>query len=1019
MGFAGLGKRKENDINVGILLNETDKHLSEDRFRISNEEVFLACKSIIEEFEKCEDLHKNRIISLVLNNLHAISKDLKTESQNVELSLSNSFSLCVSLIEKIDKEKRNEYTKPRILLADTLNGLLDNLTRSHEDFDSKILVEGILKTATCLLDSPEASKNQDLRVRVARILCLVIGKHNYIERMINIIYQSFTLIEHQTNFYAELVCMVEKNYGDISFGEKVICELCSISGEGIGPKAVSEFLQKLSSLSPETIIRSLSSVLLMLEGDSHYIRGAAIDMVAVILIEKKRTEELIDEEQSDDLLSMLEERLMDTYSYVRVRSIGAYIEICKERGFSINQRQTLPDILKERLRDKSSNVRKKAISFFNYFLTMNPFHVDGGSVSLETLEEKERMIKEYIETLDEEEITEEQRGMFSTQLAYYGHAILFSKQMMEVTETIGDLLGSELKTEVLEALDFVTNAYMFGVSGSIIQLQKALHLVWVQDGSVSGEIGARKSIREHSVDSFMRLLVTEEDPRLTAENIVCFIENISRSELSSFGEILVLAQKTNKRLNKSIPVLWEMVRERHSTVERRIQCFIILSILTKEDKKSIEENTEALFYFMFDKNNNYSQYAAPILQNLFSDGQKFGSESVIFGMIKKYLLEADLIDIPGVEELTKVVYKSCTEPEKLVEEVLYYLIETYQNGGVENRIIPLILSIGSISCVLQSSLIEETEKKRRGSEEDSPEEREEDCRVLSEIRERALLYSEESIFSIVAKLSIELCTEENLFIKRSAVIAIARFISVSSEFCKENISRIRYICKTSKDKETKCTLLVSFIDIAMQHNKIFDDNVSILISELQDEDPQVRQTALLVVSRLAMNDFLKLRGRLAEIAECLEDSDERVREITQKFFKEINRKKDEIYNGIIEALGNISSRIGNEEYKRISKFLFSFIQKEAQIESIAERLCQRMKETDIEAASERLSICLSFIQFNEKTSKLVLGSISERTSITKMMASNYEAIAGKLIRAAKTKETVDEIIKVLEKIEVY
>lgn len=48
---------------------------------------------------------------------------------------------------------------------------------------------------------------------------------------------------------------------------------------------------------------------------------------------------------------------------------------------------------------------------------------------------------------------------------------------------------------------------------------------------------------------------------------------------------------------------------------------------------------------------------------------------------------------------------------------------------------------------------------------------------------------------------------------------------------------------------------------------------------LRDEDSGVRKNTLMVLSHLILNDMLKAKGPVTEIAKCIEDSDSRISDL--------------------------------------------------------------------------------------------------------------------------------------------
>ena len=63
-----------------------------------------------------------------------------------------------------------------------------------------------------------------------------------------------------------------------------------------------------------------------------------------------------------------------------------------------------------------------------------------------------------------------------------------------------------------------------------------------------------------------------------------------------------------------------------------------------------------------------------------------------------------------------------------------------------------------------------------------------------------------------------------------------------------------------------------------------------LFFRLCDPDSEVRQNTVVVLTHLILNDMVKVKGQLSEMALCLEDSVPRIVDRVKLFFMELSRK---------------------------------------------------------------------------------------------------------------------------------
>ena len=66
--------------------------------------------------------------------------------------------------------------------------------------------------------------------------------------------------------------------------------------------------------------------------------------------------------------------------------------------------------------------------------------------------------------------------------------------------------------------------------------------------------------------------------------------------------------------------------------------------------------------------------------------------------------------------------------------------------------------------------------------------------------------------------------------------------------------------------------------------------VCMLFDRLRDESGHVRKNTLMVLTHLILNDMVKVKGQISEMATCLEDKDNRISDLAKLFFLELSKK---------------------------------------------------------------------------------------------------------------------------------
>ncbi|KAK4939834.1 hypothetical protein LTR28_009281 [Elasticomyces elasticus] len=119
---------------------------------------------------------------------------------------------------------------------------------------------------------------------------------------------------------------------------------------------------------------------------------------------------------------------------------------------------------------------------------------------------------------------------------------------------------------------------------------------------------------------------------------------------------------------------------------------------------------------------------------------------------------------------------------------------------------------------------------------------------------------------------------------------------------------------------------------------------------------------------------VKVKGQLGEMAKCVEDGDERVRDMSRMFFAELAGKDAAVYNHFVDMFSLLSAdeALEEEQFRRIVKFLAGFIEKDKHTKQLANKLAARLQRMDSERAWNDVAFALGLLQHkDEEITKLV------------------------------------------------
>ncbi|KAI0222051.1 Condensin complex subunit 1 [Lamellibrachia satsuma] len=185
-------------------------------------------------------------------------------------------------------------------------------------------------------------------------------------------------------------------------------------------------------------------------------------------------------------------------------------------------------------------------------------------------------------------------------------------------------------------------------------------------------------------------------------------------------------------------------------------------------------------------------------------------------------------------------------------------------------------------------------------------------------------------------------------LQAAASLALAKYMLVSSEFCEKHLQLLFTILEKSPNPVIRANTIITLGDLTFRFPNLIQPWTPNLYARLRDDSPQVRKNTLMVLTHLILNDMVKVKGQISELATCIIDDDVRIASLAKLFFNELSKKGNAIYNimaDIISRLSDPDVGVAEEDFRIIMRFLFSFIQKDKQCESLVEKLCHRFRAT--------------------------------------------------------------------------
>ncbi|GAA6061284.1 hypothetical protein JCM10212_004690 [Sporobolomyces blumeae] len=243
--------------------------------------------------------------------------------------------------------------------------------------------------------------------------------------------------------------------------------------------------------------------------------------------------------------------------------------------------------------------------------------------------------------------------------------------------------------------------------------------------------------------------------------------------------------------------------------------------------------------------------------------------------------------------------------------------------------------------------------------------------TIAVAREKELLYGPQSLLHVFGPMAATIVSQpkvyRNSMLKTAATLALSKFMCVSSEFCAEHLMLLFKVLETSREPAVRSNIVIALGDIAVCFSTIMDENSDRLYAGLHDKDLTVKKNTLMVLTHLILNGMIKVKGQLGEMAKCLSDDDKRIKDLAHLFFEELATKDKAIYNNLPDIISHLSAGtmpVAEDTFQTSMRFIFKFVDKKKEAESIVEKLCQRFTSTTEPRQWRDIAFCLSLLPFN-------------------------------------------------------
>jgi len=187
------------------------------------------------------------------------------------------------------------------------------------------------------------------------------------------------------------------------------------------------------------------------------------------------------------------------------------------------------------------------------------------------------------------------------------------------------------------------------------------------------------------------------------------------------------------------------------------------------------------------------------------------------------------------------------------------------------------------------------------------------------------------------------------------------------------------VMEKSPEPVIRANLVVAAGDLSFRFPNTMEPWTPHMYKMLRDTSSHVRSNTLTVLTHLVLNDMIKVKGQISDIAFCIADTIDRIAGLAKHFFSELSHKGNALYNvmpDIISRLSTSSSEgngdsvpVSEDTFREIMSYIMGLIEKDKHLESLVEKLCQRFRVTNCERQWRDLAFCLSLFKYSDRAIK--------------------------------------------------
>lgn len=614
-------------------------------------------------------------------------------------------------------------------------------------------------------------------------------------------------------------------------------------------------------------------------------------------------------------------------------------------------------------------------------------------------------------------------------LRFTQSALDFIDAVEEATKALEGMLLSATTSDVTEALRFFVQARHFSLPCAVTGMKRALALMW------SSEKAIRDEVLKAFVDVFIAKPGSEGKEFLSdkdvAKNLLILTGKASISEMASIEEAIGCLVREERIPADVFLIFWSIASK--GSAEARRAALQLIAMGAAADQSLVDSKSrlkllmDACLGESMKESNDWALVAAgaTVLQRV--------SRAKVDPTDAKYLVLERIVEelcivasgencIDGSEADTrrwfaasentiKALFIVAPHPEAACGEIVKSMqMRVFGSESCSTlRLARFFHVLGQVALHLlvyteslasnvrranaKKSLYkqEEADKAKAQSqaagEQDADDAMEDELGMAAELEaenERQIADISENeilgrgLISVFGPLLVRVVGNEGRkyhseILRQASTLALCKFMCVSSTFCEQHLPLLFTALgdAPAEDITMRANTIVALGDLAFRFPNEVEPYTPRIYACLRDPSTKVRRHTMMVLTHLILNDMVKVKGNVCEIALCLRDGDPRIRDTARLLFHELSKRSNNpVYNLLPDIVSQLSQRENErDDFRHIMAFLLGFIKKEKQCEMLVEKMLQRFEKCTNVSQKADLAYCLTLLKVSEKSIK--------------------------------------------------